>query len=220
MEFISRLPKEIRQLLTAKGFEREIIGRQSDFVCAVGKEMYLKISLDVSMLTREKECDLWLENRLTAPKVLNFGKLPAQNENEPSAAFLLTSRVAGERLCEDKFRRDPDYLTSLLAEAMATFHALPFEDCPFIAERSLVLSPVANTVCHGDFCLPNLLADEKGNLGFVDLSDMGKGDPWLDIAWCVWSLLYNLKTDRYRDRLLQKLGVSREEENYQTIIQA
>ena len=66
---------------------------------------------------------------------------------------------------------------------------------------------------HGDFCLPNILYDGKA-FGFIDLGDMGRGDPWLDYAWCLWSLDYNLKTSRYRKLMLEKLGIDFDEARY------
>ncbi len=45
---------------------------------------------------------------------------------------------------------------------------------------------------HGDFCLPNLLADADGMLGFIDLENCGIADPYQDIALALRSLRQNL----------------------------
>lgn len=46
---------------------------------------------------------------------------------------------------------------------------------------------------HGDLCLPNILADEHGICGFVDLGFCGAADPWQDLALAYRSLLSNLR---------------------------
>ena len=45
---------------------------------------------------------------------------------------------------------------------------------------------------HGDLCLPNLLADEQGICGFIDLGFCGLADPWQDISLAYRSLRDNL----------------------------
>lgn len=46
---------------------------------------------------------------------------------------------------------------------------------------------------HGDYCLPNVLAEGETLTGFLDLGFCGIGDPWLDIALAVRSLGHNLE---------------------------
>ena len=47
------------------------------------------------------------------------------------------------------------------------------------------------TVCHGDFCLPNIFLSDSGVTGMIDLGRSGVADPWLDIALCCRSLDHN-----------------------------
>ena len=216
--FIERLPREIRLMFDRVEARRIDLGRSDCCVIQFMNGTYLKISEDILALENEKERNLWLENRLVAPKVLSFGKCSRELQSNPDAAFLLTSAVEGEPLCHEKFLCDPESLTSHLGEAMAIFHSLSYEDCPFFAERGTSTIGEKSTVCHGDFCLPNIIFDGK-TLGFVDLGDMGKGDPWLDYAWCLWSLDYNLKTTAWRDTLLKKLGIDFDEEKYKCYVQ-
>ena len=42
--------------------------------------------------------------------------------------------------------------------------------------------------------------------GFIDLDHGGIGDRHIDLYWGCWSLGFNLKTDRYRDRFLDAYG--------------
>ena len=48
-------------------------------------------------------------------------------------------------------------------------------------------------VCHGDYCLPNVLLDAAGSVtGYVDLGELGVADRWWDIAVGSWSVTWNL----------------------------
>ena len=74
---------------------------------------------------------------------------------------------------------------------------------------------IGNDFTHGDLCLPNIYFDEDNEfLGFIDLSGAGFGDKWLDYAWMLWSLEYNLGTKEYHNILLEKLNIKFNEEKY------
>lgn len=64
----------------------------------------------------------------------------------------------------------------------------------------------SDTLLHGDYCLPNIMLDNWAFSGFIDLDHAGVGDRHVDIYWGIWSLQFNLKTDRYRDRFLDVYG--------------
>ena len=64
----------------------------------------------------------------------------------------------------------------------------------------------ADTLIHGDFCLPNVMLDNWTFSGFIDLGSSGMGDRHMDLFWGCWSLRYNLKTDAYRGRFLDVYG--------------
>jgi kanamycin kinase len=63
-----------------------------------------------------------------------------------------------------------------------------------------------NTLLHGDYCLPNIVLDNWQFSSFIDLDTAGVGDRHVDLFWATWSLQFNLKTDRYRDRFLDAYG--------------
>lgn len=47
-------------------------------------------------------------------------------------------------------------------------------------------------VCHGDYCLPNVLIERAEAVGFLDLGQLGVADRWWDIAVGSWSVTWNL----------------------------
>ena len=64
----------------------------------------------------------------------------------------------------------------------------------------------SDTLLHGDYCLPNIMLNTWEFSGFIDLDAGGIGDKHIDLFWGMWSLQFNLKTDRYRDRFLDVYG--------------
>lgn len=64
----------------------------------------------------------------------------------------------------------------------------------------------ADVLLHGDYCLPNIMLDDWRFSGFIDLGNGGVGDRHIDIFWGVWTLFFNLKTNRYYDRFLDVYG--------------
>ncbi len=75
---------------------------------------------------------------------------------------------------------DPNFYESDFASPAALFDWL-VKHCP--AEE-----PVLS---HGDLCLPNIFADEKGLTGFIDVGLAGVADRWVDIEKCLWSMWAN-----------------------------
>ncbi|MBQ8556260.1 MAG: aminoglycoside 3'-phosphotransferase [Clostridia bacterium] len=44
---------------------------------------------------------------------------------------------------------------------------------------------------HGDYCLPNIFASDKGLTGFIDIGLSGVADKWIDIEKGLWSMWAN-----------------------------
>lgn len=64
----------------------------------------------------------------------------------------------------------------------------------------------SDTLIHGDYCLPNVMLDNWQFSGCIDLGNGGIGDRHIDLFWGAWTLGYNLKTDKYRDRFFDAYG--------------
>ena len=80
-----------------------------------------------------------------------------------------------------------------------------FDDARRIAEEGLPLLKT-DVLIHGDYCLPNILLDDWKFSGFIDLGNGGMGDRHIDILWGIWTLKFNLGTDRYTDRFMDAYG--------------
>ncbi len=66
-----------------------------------------------------------------------------------------------------------------------------------------------DTLLHGDYCLPNIMLENWRFRGFIDLGNGGIGDRHVDLFWGAWTLRFNLKTDRYRQRFFDAYGRDR-----------
>lgn len=64
----------------------------------------------------------------------------------------------------------------------------------------------SRVLLHGDYCLPNVILKDWALSGFIDVGCGGVGDRHIDLFWGVWSLEFNLKTSRYRERFLDAYG--------------
>jgi aminoglycoside phosphotransferase len=65
-------------------------------------------------------------------------------------------------------------------------------------------------VCHGDYCLPNVLISDGAVTGFVDLGELGVADRWWDLAVGAWSVTWNLGPG-WEEEFLASYGVSRDD---------
>ena len=64
----------------------------------------------------------------------------------------------------------------------------------------------ADTLIHGDYCLPNIMLNGWDFSGFIDLGNSGIADRHIDLFWGAWTLGFNLHTDRYRQRFFDAYG--------------
>lgn len=78
----------------------------------------------------------------------------------------------------------------------------------------------SKVLLHGDYCLPNVILKDWALSGFIDVGCGGVGDRHIDLFWGVWSLEFNLKTDRYRQRFLDAYGRDKADESILKIIAA
>lgn len=132
------------------------------------------------------------------------------------------SRVFGaslRKLHDTPFADCPvDLLSQLLNEAKTrAFQQWHMDDLrPFIGEASAETAreEVAahahllkrDALVHGDYCLPNIMLQNWQLTGFIDIADSGIADRHYDLAWGLWTLMYNLKDSQYGEMFLDAYG--------------
>lgn len=105
-------------------------------------------------------------------------------------------------------RRVIDGLVDVERELRAEHGALTAETA--LARLDSLRPPDEDAVvCHGDFCLPNVLIDRWRLGGFVDLGKLGLADRWADLAVATWSVTWNLGPG-WEDTFLEAYGVRRD----------
>lgn len=78
----------------------------------------------------------------------------------------------------------------------------------------------SKVLLHGDYCLPNIILNSWKLSGFIDVGYGGVGDRHIDIFWGVWTLWFNLKTNKYCGRFLDAYGRDKADESILKIIAA
>jgi len=149
-------------------------------------DMILKIRKDGPEAEREKQALTWLQDRLPVPKVLAC-------EHKEGKTYILMEKLKGRMLCDPVILNNRNRLTKTAAAALKMLWEVDISDCPFA-----VADTEGKVLCHGDFCLPNVFADNKGITGFIDLGNCHIGSRQEDIDMCMWSLEANL-TGEYSD---------------------
>lgn len=173
-----------------------------DLVYRVGNDYILKISDNRERLLRERAVNDFLTGKVGVSETVLFAE-------EAGYAFYLKSLLEGDTLVEKKYLRDPGELVRLLTQAMKMIHSVDTTDCNLRNSDS-----EGTCFIHGDFCLPNILVKNGEVTGFIDTEAAGVGDPWMDYAWCIWSLEHNLGTDQYTGVLLDALGIQFDREKF------
>ena len=177
--------------------------RSGDLVYRVGEDYILKVSDNIERLQRERAVNDFLAGKIAVSESVLFAV-------EGERAFYLKTMLKGETLAEEEYLREPQKLVQLLARAMRMIHSVDVKDCPIKSPDS-----AGDCFIHGDFCLPNILAKDGEISGFIDVEAGGVGDPWMDYAWCIWSLEHNLHTDQYTGLLLEALGIEFDREKFE-----
>ena len=76
----------------------------------------------------------------------------------------------------------------------------------------------SDTLLHGDYCLPNIVINENDDVTLIDLDHAGIGDKHIDLFWAIWSLTFNLKTEKYNDYFLELYGKDKYDESILKLI--
>ena len=150
------------------------------------RDSVLKIQTIGAESKRELDAMIWLKSRLPVPDVL-------YHEEKDGKSYLLMSRLRGRMLCDPLILHNRNRLMKTAAAALKMLWSVDISDCPFRGD-----APSGSVLSHGDFCLPNVFADNKGITGFIDLGLCTVTSRNADIETCIESLEANL-TGRFSD---------------------
>lgn len=191
------LPRAILSITGDVTYQVDNIGRSDDLVLVFGDKYILKISNSEKRLLREKIKVDWLEGKIPGSKSLCYLE-------EDGKYYYLRTCIVGDSLISERFLSNPKLLIDVLDKVIKVLKSLDDYNCPFSS-----LDNTGKNFIHGDLCLPNIYVNDQNEfVGFIDLENSGKGDRWYDYAWLLWSVWYNLKTCKYHSLLLEKLGIS------------
>ena len=166
---------------------------------------YIKIA-EKGILSEEADMVKLFHNKRLGVELISY-----VSENKD---YMITRPAIGEDATH--YLDNPEKLCSVLAETMKFLHSRQISDVPV----SLCMKSYKNelntgilkqdTFIHGDFCLPNIILNDWKFSSIIDVGLAGVGDRHIDIYWALWSLNFNLKTDKYTDYFLSLYG----SENY------
>ncbi len=179
------------------------------------QRLFLKIAA-AHTLEREYRMNTFLHEHGLAPASFVYTTYHGQD-------YLLTTAVSGSDGIADSFLQQPERLATSFGQHLRRLHSLPVDGCPYRERSPEILleaspamqtelqaaklyQPVDDTIIHGDYCLPNVIMQNLALSGFIDNGDGGIGDRHHDLAWGLWSLQFNLETDRYNDHFLNGYG--------------
>lgn len=201
-------PEIINKYTKNLNYTIDTIGRSEDKVYIFEDKYILKVSSNKERLLREKE----------RVDYLNDNKVPGSQSicyiEENGKCYYLRTCINGDSLINKRFINNPDLLINVLVHVVDVLRGLDNKKCPFKSTDN-----IGSDFVHGDLCLPNIYVNENNEfVGFIDLDNAGLGDKWYDYAWLLWSLEYNLKTDKYNQVLLDRIGLDFCKEKYDEYI--
>jgi kanamycin kinase len=172
--------------------------------------LYLKIIEGQQTLSLERESRIlrWIDGSIPTPRLLYYG---VQDGNE----YQLTTEVTGTPTYQVE-PAEREHAVKALGEALRMIHSMNSSGCPIdnrIGNRLKQLhendvdtsqfkdqSDESLVFTHGDYCLPNIIIEDRELSGVIDWDYAGLADPYADFASCVWSMGYNYGLEETAER--------------------
>jgi kanamycin kinase/aminoglycoside 3'-phosphotransferase-3 len=234
------IPESVRRIIGARAGEIETIGK-SDASVQIFDDMVLKAGASEAEIAMLR----WMRGRVPVPEVLAAEGEYLLMSRTPgkmlcAAEIMSQPRMLAERIAEALqllWNADvtdcpyPDRTAALLDEAsrrveaglcsMTEVEPETYGPDGFASPEALLRWLLDNrpderpVLSHGDFCLPNVFADEGGVTGFIDVGRAGICDPYRDLAIVCRSLRANYEGKFARtgmppfdyDALFAELGI-------------
>lgn len=154
----------------------------------VSANYYLKIS---QSLRAERDNLKKLSAILNVPAVIDFYDA---REND----YLLITELPGKNLVELIGELSELKIVEKFADAIGQLHSVD-------ATKVFPEASPEDVLLHGDMALPNIIATDEGDIGYIDFGQLSFGSPELDLADAIWSLQRNLGP-AYGELFLKEYG--------------
>ena len=188
-----------------------------------GRDAILKVQFLPSRNSLDEEYKRvkWLrENGVHSPEVYYYNEIDGikyllmeKISGLPAFKFKGLGYKLGEELrkIHDLHTKNPEFYNNttdeLLKQVIEKIDAIMpqiIEMYPDATRESVIQfmesnKPENDVLVHGDYSLPNILVDEAGNIGFIDLGDVSISSKYFDFFYLVKSLKRNKKYDELSD---------------------
>lgn len=196
---MEKFPNEIIHFIENMPINKISIGLSNDNVYeVVGINNYIiKTSPNIERLEREKTIFEWLfkNDLLPVPEVIFWLKTNKKG-------YLITKKIRGKMALNPFYLRQPIKLAKILNEAIEMISKVPLDKYPYPEE---IKKEKKYVFSHGDLCLPNIILRNNHIVGFVDMGESGIEEKWYDVATCLRSYEFNLKSKKHSQDFLNVL---------------
>jgi aminoglycoside phosphotransferase len=162
------LPERIKLLIGDEPFSIDNVG-MSDSTVILFQDKILKIQTINEESEQEYRIMEWLQNKLSVPKVLGYDRDDRKN-------YLLMSKVQGEMACADHYLKNPEHLTTILAEGLRMLWKVEINNCPFDSTLNKKLQMAKFNIEHNLVDLENVEQGTFSKDGFKNPAHLLK---WL-----------------------------------------
>lgn len=152
------LPDKIKSLIDKEKYSIDDVG-MSDSTVVLFNDKVLKIQTIGEESENEYHVMEWLQEKLPVPKVLGF-------ERDEKMTYLLMTRVPGEMSCTDKFMKNPEQLTAMLAEGLQMLWKVDISSCPYTFNLEKKLQMAKYIVENNLVDMDNVESDTFSENGF------------------------------------------------------
>lgn len=154
------LPDKIKSLIDEEMYSIDDVG-MSDSTVVLFHDKILKIQTISEESENEYHVMEWLQDKLPVPKVLGF-------ERDEKKTYLLMTKVPGEMSCADKYMKNPEQLTTMLAEGLQMLWKVDISSCPYTFNLEKKLQMAKYTVENNLVDMDDVEPDTFGENGFKD----------------------------------------------------
>ena len=232
--------KKILELIDKESLIKNTVGHSSSEVYEVklkdGKDAILKVQYlsTRNSLIEEYKRIKWLQDKCNVPKIYHY-------EQKNNTKYLLMEKKKGvsahktenfaykigrqlreihdldiqdclfkQNTINKLMKNALDNIDIIYPQVHETYSDMTKEDVIRFIKK---YKPKDKVLVHGDYSLPNILIDEEGNIGLIDLGDVSISTKYFDLFYLKKSLIRNKKIDKL-DEFLKGYGMTTIDDNY------